>query len=69
MRRTSITAPDDLLDEFDRKRSLQIAEGELPPGTTRTHVVRALIRGYVEGNLRCRPETSTPTTMLTVNAR
>lgn len=61
MERTSITASAELLDAFDRTVHRKIADGELPTDTKRTHVIRALMRGYVEGNLNSMPETSPPT--------
>jgi len=56
MARPSFTVPDELLDDFDRAIASKSAEGELPPNTSRSKVIRELMLEYTreelgEGNL------------------
>lgn len=51
MARTSVSIPDELLDDFDDEIMRRKLNGELPRQTTRSDVVRMLMEAWLEGNV------------------
>jgi len=51
MANTSLTVPDELVEEFDRKITEMEYEGEFPNNTSRSRVIRELMEMWVEGEV------------------